>query len=103
MYGLRSAPKAWWKTLVKTLVSEFGFQQCVHDQAVFTLRSGDSLCGALAIHVDDILFAGNDKMTVAMKSISSRFSFGSQKFDNFIHLGIEIRSSNDRSEVSLGQ
>ena len=103
MYGLRSAPKAWWKTLVKALVTEFGFQQCVHDQAVFTFWSEDRLCGALAIHVDDILFAGNDKMAAAMKSISNRFAFGSQKFDNFIHLGIEIKSSNDLSEVSLGQ
>ncbi len=103
MYGLRSAPKAWWKTLTKALTQEFGFRQCINDQAVFTLTENGALRGVLAVHVDDIIFAGDEILMSALETLSLRFAFGSQKSGSFVHLGIEIKHDLANQTVTLGQ
>lgn len=103
MYGLRSAPKDWWKTLSQALVSEFHFRQCMNDQAVFTLSREGKLAGTLAVHVDDILFTGTEELIKVLDAVRKRFAFGSERFDHFVHLGVEFKSDCNRKRVQLGQ
>lgn len=53
MYGLRSAPSAWWHTLTRVL-TELGFTQLIQDRAVYTLIQNERCHGVVAVHVDDL-------------------------------------------------
>ena len=102
LYGLRSAPKAWWKTLTSALVKEFGFHQCAFDQACFTvIRDGKSI-GVLVLHVDDMLVAGNIEFLKILEKLQLRFKFGSIRRGKFIHVGVEFASHSDGS-ITLSQ
>ena len=97
MYGLRSAPKAWWNTLSTSLVNEFHFHQCANDQAAFTLvRDGVSV-GVITLHVDDLLVAGNQEFFAILEKLKKRFEFGSVRSDKFVHTGLEIARQADGS------
>jgi hypothetical protein len=61
------------------------------------------MSGVMAIHVDDILFTGDHTMTSVLNNVRQRFVFGSEKRDSFVHLGIEIKSNDDHSHVTLSQ
>ena len=60
VYGLVDAPKRWWNTLSRTLVS-LGMSQSKLDSCVFVSRHPDTkeLCGGISVHVDDMLIGGN--------------------------------------------
>ena len=55
IYGLRDAPKLWFKLLNDTLLG-FGLKQCPIAQCLYTMKNL-----LVVIYVDDILFCSNDK------------------------------------------
>lgn len=59
LYGLKSAAKAWHKTLIAK-IKLFGFTVVTNYECMFTLRSGDKVLHIL-IMVYDILQATNDE------------------------------------------
>ncbi len=95
LYGLRSAPKSWWLSLTNFLKNDLGFEQCSHDVALFTLRKEGTLHGIIAIHVDDMLVTGDSVFKQSLKRLSERFKFGSEQWDNFLHLGIRYQRNSE--------
>ena len=101
LYGLRSAPAAWWYTFSKVL-TEHNLIQCANDVAVFVLRDENgSTCGIVALHVDDVLATGNAKFLKVLDQIKIKVKFGKEQRNNFIHTGIRYRKT--ESGISMDQ
>ncbi|SMQ53729.1 unnamed protein product [Zymoseptoria tritici ST99CH_3D7] len=86
LYGLKQAPRIWYKTLIDALAS-FGFEQCLHDTAVFKKDNTFIL-----VYMDDLLIARPDIKQIedVKKSLLDRFKMkdmGECKF--FLGIGIE--------------
>ena len=96
MYGLRSAPKSWFKSLVNELKA-LQFKQCVHDPAIFTLIIDGTFHGALSTTVDDLLYCGDEVFHNRFSQIKSRFQIGHHVQNRFVHCGIEFRTEKDGS------
>ena len=57
LYGLKQASRTLYKRLVSDL-KRIGFEQSMPDPCVLSFMMGDEVVGMVAIHVDDILYAG---------------------------------------------
>jgi hypothetical protein len=93
LYGLRQAPRAWNIKLDATL-KEMGFQQSVHEAAVYRRGMGRSVL-LIGVYVDDLVITGTDEAKVR--------AFKMQMMDKFqmsdlgllcFYLGIEVRQDN---------
>jgi hypothetical protein len=62
LYGLRQAPRAWNIKLDATL-KEMGFQQSVHEAAVYRRGMGRSVL-LIGVYVDDLVITGTDEAKV---------------------------------------
>ena len=71
VYGLRNAPIAWWKRVVRDL-ADTGWVQHQLDQCTFTFVNGTELVG-LGVYVDDFLVArcNNDPIFSAALSMEN--------------------------------
>jgi hypothetical protein len=71
LYGLKQSARKWFKKITKIL-KKAGMQPSTADPCVFVAynKSGD-LEAAMAVHVDDILVTGTDKMVAKVKKILS--------------------------------
>ena len=61
LYGLKQALKKFYNGLVSEL-KRIGFEQSMSDPCVLRFMMGDDVVGMVAIHVDDILYAGNKSL-----------------------------------------
>ncbi|CAB1113542.1 unnamed protein product [Ectocarpus sp. CCAP 1310/34] len=61
LYGLRQASRTFHKRLVSDL-KRIGFEQSLSDPCVLHFMMGDEVLGMIAIHVDDILYAGIERL-----------------------------------------
>ncbi|CAB1099792.1 unnamed protein product [Ectocarpus sp. CCAP 1310/34] len=61
LYGLRQASRTFHKRLVSDL-NCMGFEQSLSDPCVLRFVMGDEVLGMIAIHVDDILYAGIERL-----------------------------------------
>lgn len=59
LYGLRSSPRSWWKTLDK-FIRSMHFKPCVLDPCLYYQYKGDELILLTIYYVDDILVLGRD-------------------------------------------
>ena len=66
--GLRNAPRAWWKRVVRDL-TETGFSTSL-DQCTFMFMNGTELVGLIGVYVDDFLVAGCDDDPVFSAALS---------------------------------
>ena len=57
--GLRNAPRAWWKRVVRDL-TDIGWIQHQLDQCTFMFMNGPELVGLIGVYVDNFLVAGSD-------------------------------------------
>ena len=57
LYGLKQASRTFYKRLVSDL-KRIGFERSMSDPCVLRFMMGDEVVGRVAIHVDDILYAG---------------------------------------------
>ena len=104
LYGLRSAPREWWLTLLESLLS-VGFTQSAHDPAIFVYRdpvSSGAIIGLLALHVDDMLAAGSPAFDSVLATCESMFRVGSKSHNDFVYLGVEI-STEPNGDIALRQ
>jgi hypothetical protein len=102
LYGLRSAPKAWWETITKELKTQ-NFNQCKQDKAVFTWHKEGEIAGAVHLHVDDLLYAGKPEFLAHINKLAERFLFDDPEEGHFIHLGIEIKQDPTEGTIRLTQ
>eukprot|EP00904_Undaria_pinnatifida_P013312 jgi/Undpi1/9110/HiC_scaffold_26.g11568.m1 len=61
LYGLKQASRTFYKRLVSDL-KRIGFEQSMSDPCVLRFMMGDEVVGMVAIHVDDILYAGTKSL-----------------------------------------
>ncbi|CAB1096235.1 unnamed protein product [Ectocarpus sp. CCAP 1310/34] len=61
LYGLKQASRTFYKRLVSDLL-RIGFEQSLSDPCVLRFMMGDEVMGIIAIHVDDILYAGTKRL-----------------------------------------
>jgi hypothetical protein len=67
LYGLKQAARKWHQKICKVL-TKCGLRQTEADKCVFTAyNKRDELVASVAIHVDDILITGTEKMRAAIK------------------------------------
>eukprot|EP00971_Amphidinium_carterae_P093984 1859779-Amphidinium_carterae.2 len=109
-YGLADAPRSWYKKLSRILLG-LSFVQSEHDPCLFMLRDETesytqqhetSLCGAIALHVDDLLCAGGGaKWDQTMKKLESRLHFGEREWKEFTYTGVRVFQ--DEQQVRLEQ
>ena len=59
IYGLREAPRLWWKRLQAAMLS-LGFQESKLDATMFILRQGRHIHCIAGCHVDDLIIAADD-------------------------------------------
>ena len=97
VYGLRTAPRAWWKRVVRDL-TETGWVQHQLDQCTFMFMSGTELVGLIGVYVGDFLVAGCDDDLVfsdAPSKLKGTFQWTTWNEDNFTLTGIEIETLQD--------
>ena len=58
LYGIKQAPRQWYKRLQEELEG-IGFKQSLHDKCLFFKRNGSQFV-FLAVYVDDILIVASD-------------------------------------------
>ena len=69
VYGLRNAPRAWWKRVVREL-TETGWVQHQLDQCIFMFMNGAGPFGLIGVYVGDFLVAGCDDDPVFSAALS---------------------------------
>lgn len=62
LYGLKQAPRAWFKRLHAHLI-KIGFQRTNKDNNIYLKIEGDKML-IVEVFVDDIIFGGNDDMSM---------------------------------------
>ena len=93
VYGLRNAPSAWWKRVVRDL-TETGWVQHQLDQCTFMFMN----VVLIGVCVDDFLVAGCDDDAVfsdALSKLKGTFRWRTWNDDNFTLTGIEIETLQD--------
>ena len=97
VYGLNDDARAWYTKLKADLVS-LSMKKSSLDPALFFYVEENNLAGLLCVHVDDILYAGNqtfeEKVVHALKD---KISIGSKEVGTFKYIGVNVV----QDEVSL--
>ena len=101
VFGLADAARNWFDK-VADFFRTHGIKQCRFDKAVFVQQEKSEICGIICIHVDDLLFGGNDSFIGGvMRKFRSTFKIGSSSGRDFVHLGLEF--SQHTGGISIGQ
>ena len=96
-YGLRNAPRARWKRVVRDL-TDTGWVQHQCDQCTFMFMNGTELVGLIGVYVDDFLVGGCDFdpiFSAALSKLEGTFQWGMWAADNFTLTSIEIETHPD--------
>ena len=96
-YGLRNAPRTWWKRIVRDL-TETGWVQHQLDQCTFMFMKCTELVGFIGVYVGDFLVAGCDDdpvFSAALSKLKGTVQWRTWHEDNCILAGIEIETLPD--------
>ena len=100
IYGLKDAPREFFLTLT-TELSKLMTSSTI-DRSLFFYHSQDVLCGVIGLHVDDLVFCGDQAfLQNVMNRISAVFRCGKFENGSFVYCGLKIVS--DTGTVSLSQ
>lgn len=90
LYGLRQAPRAWNAKLDKCL-KDLGFKRCLHEQAVYTKSTKESVL-IVGVYVDDLLVAGSniDEINRFKNQMKECFEMSDLGLLSY-YLGIEVQ------------
>ena len=89
--GLRNAPRAWWKRVVRDL-TKTGWVQHQLDQCTFMFTNGTELVGLIGANVGDFLVAGCDDdlvFSAALSKLKGTFQWRTWNVDNCTLTSIE--------------
>ena len=102
VYGLIDAPREWYTALQQTM-DESGFKRSQLDSCLYYAWEKGRLIGALAIHVDDILFTGTREFQdIYMEKLRAKYPFKHWKMNEGEFLGRYLKKNNDGS-ISVNQ
>lgn len=101
IYGICSAPKAWYDTLIEVCQSE-GFDTQVSDEGILRLRDQSGmLVGILALHVDDAIGGGTQLLSDVMEKVGEKLKIGSHETAanerGFFYKGLRISVTHHES------
>ena len=99
VYGLRNAPRAWYKRVRKDLES-LGWRIHQLDQCVFLLFEKGELIGTCGVYVDDFLIAGrvNDpRWKKAKAALVNLYKWGKWETNSFTLCGVRYLQKSDYS------
>eukprot|EP00435_Cladocopium_sp_Y103_P006350 s5018_g2.t1 len=89
-YGLVNAPYLWYQEL-KECLQELHFSMSPLDPCLFVLTDSNGFVhGALGVHVDDGLCAGDHFFLQTLEKLEKRFPFGSKRSGDFTFTGIHV-------------
>jgi Reverse transcriptase (RNA-dependent DNA polymerase) len=101
VYGLVSAPKAWYDRLCE-VVKYHGFSSDLSDEAIFRLRDlQGEIIGMLAVHVNDTIGGGTEPFYRIMNEVSRDLKIGSMEQNNFHYKGLRV-STVERAGGTVG-
>ena len=80
---------------MSSVLKDHGFTQCPDDIAVFVLTRDNQTAGILALHVDDVLGAGNEFFRNVLDRIKKVLHVGKEASGSFTHTGIRFVQSVD--------
>lgn len=102
LYGLKQASREWYKT-IRAEFEALGFERSGSDHSIFVKTANNSIL-IIALYVDDMLIAGNDRATIdAFKTtLSERFEMTDLGNARWM-LGMEIRRDRARRILSISQ
>ena len=90
VYGLSDASLGWYKKLKSSLES-LGCSVTPNDRAVFVLKKNGVLHGLVAVHVDDIIWTGDDLFVkTVIEQLRVLFQVRSFPKDDFTYLGLKV-------------
>ena len=99
-YGLTDASRSWYLR-VKEVLSELKMKMCSVENALFYYGETE-LEGILVIHVDDVMFAGNDNfMREVINPFKRKFKISKEEQSCFKYVGIDMRQL--PGDITLGQ
>ena len=101
-YGLVDAPLEWYKTVDEFLAS-LNLERTWSDACCWVLRDQGHLVGVISGHVDDFIFAGNEKNVrwqQVLQAIKKRFQWGDWDYDDFVQCGVSIKRTPEGFELS---
>ena len=99
VYGLRTAPKAWFDKVAADL-KKLGAKQHPHGPMCFMFfTKGGEVMGAIGVYVDDFLFIESElpEWKAMMKKIKALYSWGEHDYSEFILCGTQYRQNSDFS------
>ena len=103
VYGLNSAPSAWYKTLDQALL-DCGFERSRLDRCLYYMRDSGELTGVFGIHVDDSVTGGvGPKYEQAMALLQRRFEFRKLRVQNGDFCGARYVQDPLTFEISMSQ
>ena len=89
-YGLVNAPYLWYQELKESLL-QLNFVMSPMDPCLFVLANDTNYVhGAIGVHVDDGLCAGDAVFAEALDKLEQRFPFGSKRCGDFVFTGIHV-------------
>jgi len=93
LYGLKQAPRAWYSR-IETYFLKNGFQKCPYEHSLFVKIGNEGQMLIVCLHVDDLIFTGNDsgmfeKFKKSMMAEFEMSDFGKMHY----FLGLEVVQS----------
>ena len=88
LYGLRDASRGFWLEVDEFLIDQ-GCTRSKHDKATYLMKDQDGkLVGVCSVHVDDLLFAGEEKFHVdVIQKLLKKFVVGRVESELFTFTG----------------
>ena len=93
VYGLTDASRVWYLRVVDEL-DKLGASISQYDKAFFTWKSGKTLQGLIAMHVDDFIWCGTDQFeNTIINSVRTTFKVSKESKKAFRYLGVDLRQN----------
>ena len=103
VYGLTDASRMWYLRVDKFL-RNMGLEKMPLDEACYVYRRGKDLAGLLCLHVDDILWTGDEKFkTHVMSQIRAQFIVSRETHGEFVFLGLRIKQHSTDYSITIDQ
>ena len=95
-YGIADATVDWYTTIVRKL-DQVGVKECSITHCLFyAIDHQGNKIGQLALHVDDMMFAGTKDFHANLKRVLQGSSTGPVKKANFEFLGMKTNTETDQ-------
>ena len=102
LYGLKQSSRCWFKTM-DSFLKESGYEQCKSDSCLYVRRVGDDMV-IIALYVDDILIASNNKKMLRKEKVALKERFNMKDMGEAHYcLGIQILRDRANKKMLLHQ